>query len=346
MPRVNDCEWPTLALILAAAAIWIVLLGSYSSLGGWGVCPLAVFLAALQSSLQHEVLHGHPTRHPALNEALIYCSFSLFIPFRRFKSLHLRHHNNDRLTDPYDDPESFYLAWKDWQQLPRILQKVLKINNTLLGRLLIGPAVSLIGFYGSEIRMLRNGNRAVLRAWLHHLAGIVPVLLFVSAIGQMPIWLYIAGIAYPAMSLLMLRTFAEHRAHERVEARSIIVEFCPVFSLLFLNNNLHLVHHAHPRTPWYQLPSLYRAAREDWQRRNEGYVFANYLDLAKRYLLKVKEPVPHPLGAHSSSSRRRELPFSREEEANAALSATNQMQAPKLEGRKTPGLSNVEESVS
>jgi fatty acid desaturase len=300
LPRANFCEWPTLAMIVATSVSWMLLVGFYSELGGWIVLPLAAVLVTMQSSLQHEVLHGHPTRNTTFNTALIYCSFSLFIPYRRFKSLHLRHHNNDRLTDPYDDPESFYLAWRDWQQLPRIIRFVLDVNNTLLGRLIIGPAVSLVGFWGAELKMLLSGDRVILRAWVHHAIGLTPVLLFVSYVGGMPIWLYALCIAYPGMGLLMLRTYAEHRAHEHAEARSVIVEFCPVFSLLFLNNNLHVVHHAHPRTPWYQLPGIYKAAREDWLRRNEGYVFASYLDLAKQYLLKVKEPVAHPTKRRSS----------------------------------------------
>jgi len=295
VPRASLCEWPTLALIAASAVLWMLLIGFYKTLGGWIVCPLAAVLTTLQSSLQHEVLHGHPTRKPAVNEALVYCPLGLFIPFRRFKSLHLRHHNNDRLTDPYDDPESYYLAWRDWQRLPELLKLVLKINNTLTGRLLIGPALSIVGFFGSEFQLLRRGDKAVARAWLHHFLGLVPVLLYVGLVGGMPLWLYVLGVAYPAMSLLMLRTFAEHRAHENAEARSIVVEFCPVFSLLFLNNNLHAVHHAHPRTPWYELPALYRSAKAEWRRRNEGYVFANYFDLGRRFLFKAKEPVPHPL---------------------------------------------------
>nr|WP_319384051.1 fatty acid desaturase [uncultured Roseibium sp.] len=295
MTRASFREWPTLALILTAAAAWMLLIGNYTSLGGWIVCPLAVLVVTLQSSLQHEVLHGHPTRNPAVNEALVYCSLGLFIPYRRFKSLHLRHHNNDRLTDPYDDPETFYLAWLDWQKLPAFIQAVLTVNNTLLGRLLIGPLVSVVGFLGSELRMIRSGDTAVVRAWLHHFAGAVPVVVFITLVGGMPLWLYVCCISYPAMSLLMLRTYAEHRAHDSAEARSIIVEFCPLFSLLFLNNNLHVVHHAHPRAPWYDLPMMYRANKQSWQQRNGGYVFRSYLQLAANFLFKVKEPVAHPL---------------------------------------------------
>jgi fatty acid desaturase len=299
----KSCEWPTLVLIMATTAAWTLVISFYSDWGGWIVCPLAALLVTLQSSLQHEVLHGHPTRNAGLNEALIYCSFGLFIPYRRFKTLHLRHHNDDRLTDPYDDPESFYLAWGDWQKLPWVLQLVLTLNNTLAGRLLIGPAVSLVGFYGSEIRAVASGDSGVARAWAHHLAGLGLVLAFVSVVGGIPLWLYIFGVAYPGMSLLMLRTYAEHRAHENAEARSAIVEFCPLFSLLFLNNNLHIVHHSHPRAPWYTLPKLYHDARDEWQARNQGYVFKSYLQMAKAFLFKVKEPVPHPLARNADAGR-------------------------------------------
>lgn len=303
VPLGKSCEWPTLALIMATTAAWTLVISFYSDWGGWIVCPLAALLVTLQSSLQHEVLHGHPTRNAGLNEALIYCSFGLFIPFRRFKTLHLRHHNDDRLTDPYDDPESFYLAWADWQKIPWALRLVLTLNNTLAGRLLIGPAVSLVGFYGSEIRAVASGNSGVAREWAHHLAGLLLVLAFLSFVGGIPLWLYIFGVAYPGMSLLMLRTYAEHRAHENAAARSVIVEFCPLFSLLFLNNNLHIVHHSHPRAPWYTLPKLYHDARDEWQARNQGYVFKSYLQMAKSFLFKVKEPVPHPLVRNADAGR-------------------------------------------
>nr|WP_244327633.1 fatty acid desaturase [Roseibium sp. RKSG952] len=282
-------------MIVICTGGWALLMASAGAYGLWICLPLAAVLVTLSSSLQHEVLHGHPTRSARVNEALVYMPLGLFIPYRRFKQLHLRHHNNDRLTDPYDDPESFYWAWGDWTRLPRILQAVLKLNNTLLGRVTIGPAVSITGFYGSELKAVINGDKAVRNAWLHHIAGAVPVVLFVELAAGIPVWLYIVGVCYPAMALLMVRTFAEHRAHETPEARSVIVEFSPVFSLLFLNNNLHVVHHAHPRVAWYKLPALYRRDRAQWQERNDGYVFKSYCDLARRYLFKAKEPVAHPL---------------------------------------------------
>ena len=99
---------------------------------------------------------------------------------------------------------------------------------------------------------------------------------------------------WPAISLTQLRTFAEHRAAPAVGGRSAVVCSGPLFSLLFLNNNLHAVHHAVPGLAWYRLPALWRARRECFEKVNGGYVFAGYDDLARRYLLGPRGPVPHP----------------------------------------------------
>ncbi|MBS8260881.1 fatty acid desaturase [Roseibium polysiphoniae] len=289
------CEWPTLALIVVVYGIWLAVLSLETGLGLAVSLAITAIMVTLHSSLQHEVLHGHPTRNAWINEALVYLPLGVFVPYRRFKALHLRHHNNDRLTDPYDDPESFYYAWSDWQGLPKPLRWILSVNNTLLGRLTIGPLVSMVGFWGAEARGLLANDPGVRNAWGHHAAGLALVIFLVTQVGGLDFWVYALVVAYPAMSLLMLRTFAEHRAHETPEGRSVIVEFCPVFSLLFLNNNLHVVHHAHPRVSWYQLPTLYRSRRKEWQKRNDGYVYPSYLALMLQYFLTPKEPVPHPL---------------------------------------------------
>ena len=46
--------------------------------------------------------------------------------------------------------------------------------------------------------------------------------------------------------------------------------------------------------PWYALPEAYRKGRNDFLLRNGGYVFAGYLDVARRYLLKAKDSPLHP----------------------------------------------------
>ena len=70
--------------------------------------------------------------------------------------------------------------------------------------------------------------------------------------------------------------------------------------LLYLNNNLHFLHHGRPDLPWYALPATYRRERESLVEGNGGYRFAGYAEVARRYLFRAKDsPVagspPRPL---------------------------------------------------
>jgi fatty acid desaturase len=291
--ELSRVEWPTVAMLIFCYGAWVYLTAGYETLGPLLTLLLVAPLVTLHSSLQHEALHGHPTRSAAWNEALVFLPLGLLFPYRRFKTLHLRHHNDASLTDPYDDPESFYYAAADWTKLPGWLRAILDFNNTFLGRFTIGPLVMFVGFVASEIRLVRQGDRKVLLAWLFHLAGVASVLAWTTFYCGMPLWLY-AAAAYLGLSILTIRTFAEHQAHESTGGRTVIVEASPFFGFLFLNNNLHYVHHEHPRVPWYDLPKLYRARRDQFLAANESYAFKGYGEMFRRYLLRTKTPVPHP----------------------------------------------------
>jgi len=289
---VSRLEWPTLALMLLCYGLWTV-----AGLVIWPVAPLAALavmavMAALHSSLTHECLHGHPTRDRRVNEVLAGLPLTLVYPYRRYRALHLAHHNDERITDPFEDPESHYVArWKH-TRMPRWLQGLLVVNNTLAGRMVLGPVLGVAGFLRDEARLLAAGRRDVWRAWIAHLAGLLPVLALVHAFG-IPLWLYAVAVAWPALALISIRTFAEHRWHDAPDGRTIIVERSPL-SWLFLNNNLHIVHHQVPSAPWYALPALYAERAADWQALNRGYVYPGYGVLFREYALRPKEPVVHP----------------------------------------------------
>ncbi|GAB4300591.1 MAG: fatty acid desaturase [Roseovarius sp.] len=286
-------EWPTLMLALGCYALWMLATGWLSALS----LPLGMVLAALamalHSSLTHEALHGHPFRDARLNEALVFPALGAFVPYRRFRDLHLAHHVDAVLTDPYDDPESNYLDPAVWVRLPGWARALLRANNTLLGRMTLGPAIGLFCLLRDDLRALAAGDARVRDAWLRHLLGLVPVVLWV-ALAPMPLWAWLVA-AYGAMSILKIRTFLEHRAHERASGRTVVIEDRGPLALIFLNNNLHVVHHMHPRVPWYRLPRLYAENRDFYLRRNGGYRYRSYGEVFARHLLRAKDPVPHPL---------------------------------------------------
>jgi fatty acid desaturase len=293
LPRRARIEWPTVALAGACYALWFA-----AGLWLWPVAPVAALavmavMVALHSSLQHEALHGHPTRDARVNEALVFLPLGLFYPYRRFKALHLAHHHDERLTDPYDDPESYYRAEGEHAAYPAWFKAVLRANNAMAGRFLLGPALMVSGFKRGEFDRIVAGDRAVRIAWLLHGAGVCAVFAIVwFGFGINPL-LYAATAAYFGLALITIRTYAEHRWQEKTDGRSIIVEKS-ILSLLFLNNNLHFVHHRLPTVAWYRLPALYRARRAEWIAANGGYVLPNYTAMAKAYLFTAKEPVVHP----------------------------------------------------
>jgi fatty acid desaturase len=286
-------EWPTVGLIIGCYALW-----GAAGLLIWPGYPIAAlivlgFVVALQSSLMHEVLHGHPTRNALANEAFVFLPIGLVWPYRRFKALHLRHHADERLTDPFDDPESYYQALWKHEELPDAMKALLRLNNTMIGRFILGPWLSVIGFFLDDWRLVREGDRAVRLAWTLHFVGLAIVLPVVAYGFGIPLWAYLLGPAWLGLGLISIRTFAEHQWSEQPEGRTIIVERSPL-SFLFLNNNLHFVHHRNPTIAWYRLPRVFRERRDEWVKMNNGYVVPNYLALLKEYAFKAKEPVVHP----------------------------------------------------
>jgi fatty acid desaturase len=170
----------------------------------------------------------------------------------------------------------------------------LRFNNTLFGRMLVGPAISTWALAKGDLAAMRKGDRRVWLAWGLHLPGLAMVWAWLEWVGTMPGWAYLLA-AYLGWSLLKIRTYLEHRAHEAARARTVIIESRGPLSLLFLNNNFHVVHHMHPAVPWYRLPGLYFGNREHYLRRNESYRYASYVDIFRQFLFRAKDPVPHPV---------------------------------------------------
>jgi len=108
----------------------------------------------------------------------------------------------------------------------------------------------------------------------------------VLAVCNIPAWAYLLFFVYSSAALASIRSFAEHRAAARPDHRTAIVENAPVLGLLFLFNNLHVVHHRDPRMPWYRIPAFYRENRESLVRSNGGLVYRGYADIMRRYFFR------------------------------------------------------------
>ena len=292
--KCGKIEWPTLLLLIGTYASFLTVTWYYHDLPWWIVLPLGGFLTCLHGSLQHETVHGHPTRWPWLNELLIFPSLWLWMPFRLYRRDHLRHHRNAYLTEPEMDPESFYLAPAEWARNGPLGRALLKCMNTLLGRLVLGPPVAALRVARRGLVQLARGRAEDLAIWLLHGVSVALVLGWVIGVCGLPLGEYLLFFAYPGTSVTMLRSFLEHRAHDDEAQRTAVVEAGRFWSLLFLNNNLHALHHAVPSLAWYALPARYRAEREAILERNGGYLYRGYGEVFRRHFLRTKEPPLHP----------------------------------------------------
>lgn len=292
--RVAAIEWPTIGLLILIYLAFFSLILFHDALPLWLWLAFSAWISAWWSSLQHEILHGHPTRNRTLNSALATLPIWLWLPFEIYRQTHLTHHRDDRLTDPLDDPETRYWTREGWQQLGPFAQSIIRLQSTLLGRLTIGPLWSITSFSHSEARKVLEGDRKTQKIWAWHLLWTAMLLVFALLICGIPFWQYLLGFVYLGTSLALIRSFAEHRARDHVDQRTAIVEKSPILGLLFLNNNLHVVHHRWPGLPWYKIKGVYAAHRDEVLKSNGGLVYNGYLDVFRRYFLSRNDDLLHP----------------------------------------------------
>lgn len=290
---VRSFEWPTYLLILVTYAIFALGIASASMSMSLAIALMAI-AGVFHSSLSHEVLHGHPTKNDFLNAALVTPALGLFVPYLRFRDTHIAHHKDENLTDPYDDPETNFCDPVVWLQLPAWRKRIHLWNNTLLGRIFLGPFISQILFMKGDLVEILNGNQRIALSWAIHIASVRITLWVVFSVSDVTFWAY-ALASYFAMGILKIRTYLEHRAHLNAKGRTVIIEDRGFLSLCFLNNNFHAVHHKHPKVAWYALPALYESDKAQYLSENESYHYPSYKDIFSKYFLKAKDPVPHPL---------------------------------------------------
>jgi fatty acid desaturase len=278
-------EWPTVLLALVIYGGWLALTAWHAQVPGPLLLAGGAWLLAWQGSLQHEVIHDHPTRHRWINDAIGFVPLSLWLPYAVYRREHTAHHTTPHLTDPLDDTESNYLPRRGG--LPHVLAAM---EATLAGRMLFGPPIRVARFWLSELRRATGNPLGVAHEWLVHLAGVALVLLWLDHVG-LSIGMYMLCFVWPGTSLLLVRSFAEHRASPDPAERTALVADSGPLALLFLNNNLHPWHHAHPGVPWYALPALYRANPQEFARAPR---YPGYRAVLARFLFRAHDGLVHP----------------------------------------------------
>jgi fatty acid desaturase len=292
--RASAVEAPTMALAVVIYGLWAAATFWHDRLPFWALAPAGAWIVAWHMSLQHEIIHGHPTRSKRINTLIGTWPLALWVPYEIYRRTHLRHHDDSRLTDPLDDPESYYWTQARWREAGPVARGIARANSTFLGRVTIGPTWAAWRFWQGLVRQWLSHDPEMGFILLRHALEVAVVLTWVMGVCRMPFWTYVACFAYPGTSLALVRSFAEHRAAEAEEQRTAIVENSRLFGLLFLFNNLHVAHHLRPALAWHRLPKFYRVNRAAFIERNGGLLYDGYLDVWRRYWLKPHDRLVHP----------------------------------------------------
>ena len=287
-------EWSTWAVLAAVYGGWLALTFHSAALPWWVVLVAGGWLVAWHGSLQHEAIHGYPTRSPRLNAALVWLPVGLWMPYAIYRETHVEHHESAHLTDPAADPESFYVSAEGWARMGRPRRALHVVNQTLAGRLSIGPAVIAGPVLARGGAPVAPGRLRARRPWAEHVVGVALVFAWTAGVCEMSIAAYVALFAWPGLSLTLLRSFAEHEPASEEDRRTVIVESGLFGRLLYLNNNLHAVHHAFPGLPWHAIPAARRAHRDRFDGPEGPRVHRGYAAIARRWLLRPRDYPIHP----------------------------------------------------
>ena len=287
-------QWPTWLLLIGVYVVWPTLLLLSPRLGGWPTTVLMIPLIVLWMSLQHELLHGHPTRHLWLNKCLGYAPFAIWYPYTLYRDTHMQHHRDEDLTHPGLDPESRYLSQLHWRQSGRVMRLLRWLDKTPPGRLVFGVPLALGSLLVDESRRLLRGQLQAWLMWATHGFFLVLMFAFIERYSALSSLHYVLMISVPALAISMVRSYYEHRPSEQPQRRTVINEASWPWRWLFLNLNLHLVHHDLPGLAWYHIPVVYRARREQWLARNGGFLVSGYAELFRRHSVNPIDSPQHP----------------------------------------------------
>jgi fatty acid desaturase len=292
--RFFQVDGPTWLVALVLYGAWVPLIWFNAVLPWWVIMPVGAYLVAWHFSLQHEAIHSFRGVPAWLRFAVVFPPLGLWFPYPLYRKSHTTHHRDINLTIPGVDTESYYVLQADWARMGALKRRVLMFNQTMAGRLLVGPILRLCILVAKEANRVRQGDYSHLPHWAVHAAAVGILFWFISVVCGFPWWQYCLLVAYPGLSLGLLRAYTEHRAADDSQERTASVESNALFGMLYLYNNLHVAHHLKPTMPWYEIPRFYRENKHGLLASNGNFVYTGYAVLARRYLLTpVFSPV-HP----------------------------------------------------
>ena len=264
-----------LALLVGAVMVTAVCLYLASHTGSWAVMIAAAIAFSFVNntifSLMHEAVHGvfHP--NAAINEAAGRIAAALFpTAFSLQRTFHLAHHRNNRSDcerfDYYGPRENRLLKFAQWYCILTGLywaaSPVFCVIYALTARIV--PWTRLLKPDN------RFGQQTSAEPFLESLRSVHPrtarldIALSVAIQGAM---IYLLDLSFAGWALCYAcfavnwssLQYTDHAWSPRdMREGAWNLRFWPITQAIFLNYNLHLVHHRQPDIPWIHLRRFVR----------------------------------------------------------------------------------------
>lgn len=267
-------------LLYAAAAGGIFECVSRFHASAWifvACLPLYLLAAASLHGISlftHEAVHGTLAKNRTLNDVLgAICAWPVLQNYAAYKVLHLRHHNH---LGAEGDPDHYhnYTRWT-WM-----------LFAMYWGRLIAGYPAYIVAI---PILAWRQGA-ARDRFWISFEVLCVALLVTATLMSPLPRGLLLHAWLIPMLfinTLVNIRGMSQHTLLEHCNdpilgTRSILTNRLTAFFMC--NENYHLEHHLYPGVPWYNLPRLHTALRDDLAARGAPYI-GSYFEFVCEFIV-------------------------------------------------------------
>ncbi len=234
------------------------------------------------SLFTHEGVHGLLSHNPHWNRGLsIICALPVLQNFSAYKVLHLHHHKHLGLKG---DPDHYknYTRW-NW------LVFLMHWARLLIGYPVYITAIPILGFWAATAKE---------KLWVAFevlLLGILGTAILLSPISPS---LLIHGWLIPMVlinTMVNIRGMSQHTLLEQESdvirgTRTILTN--PITRFFMCNENYHLEHHLYPSVPWYHLPEVHAALKDELTDRGAPFI-SSYTAFVKDFVLASLQRSPH-----------------------------------------------------
>ncbi|WP_299441780.1 fatty acid desaturase [uncultured Aquimarina sp.] len=240
--------WPTIILFVFLCVGYILLWKFYNlGLSGLWTSLLGAGIAYGMFTIAHEASHGNISggikSYKRLEEILGWLSsFFLLFPFSAFVVIHLRHHAHT--NDPVNDPDHYVNGSNPFAIFFRCLT-------------LIGHYFGLTLGTDSKKNIAMNSIRNQSIAFMFVLVAVLGILIL-SGNGKALFYVFILSALIAAPILAFSFDWLPHYPHNNLSKyHNTRIVTIPGLEFLSLYQSYHLIHHLHPRVPFYKYRSCF-----------------------------------------------------------------------------------------